>query len=73
MTDDKKWPEYPGPGPFHPRCRCYLYGLDEETTAQLKAIAEEIDRRMMEPLKNIDPGDMTGYYETLEGHFKKKQ
>ena len=50
----------------------HSYGLDEETTAQLKAIAEEIDRRMLEPLKNIDPGDMTGYYETLEDHFEKK-
>jgi len=73
MTDKpedkyKNIPDYPGPGPDHPRCYCTIYGIDEETEAALNVIAKEMDRLMMEPLKIAD---MSEYYETLEGHFKK--
>lgn len=64
----KEIPDYPGPGPNHPRCYCTIYGLDKVTTAQLKAIAKEMDRMMIEPLRIAD---MSEYYEALEGHFKK--
>jgi len=72
MTDDKKRPEYPGPGPYHPRCYCTIYGLDAVTVAQMKAIAKEIDRMMLEPPKEIDPGNMIHYYHKLEGHFERR-
>jgi len=67
----KDIPKYPGPGPDHPRCKCVIYGLDDITVAELKAIAREIDRMMMAPLKDIDPGNLIHYYSTLPDHFKK--
>ncbi len=47
----------------------HAYGLDDETTAHLKAIAKEVDRMMTEVVEVVD---MTEYYEKLEGHFKRR-
>ena len=65
---NKEIPDYPGPGPERPHCLCTIYGMDEETEAALNAIAKEMDRMRIEPLKIAD---MSEYYEALEGHFKK--
>lgn len=68
MTDNKKRPEYPGPFPYHPRCHCTIYGLDDLIVAQLKAIAEDVE--LFWALEKV--ADLTEYYEHLEGHFERR-
>lgn len=69
---DKKDNPTGSPFPEHPMCKCTLYGIDEETTAILDAIALDIDRQFMKDLRSQNPGDMIAYYENLEGHFERR-